>query len=104
MPATPPPPEVWADLASFYAADERRAGSKEVDFGTRWLTTVTEPPWRVSWIVATGELYATRPEGGPVELLGRFESRRAVEETLRNWPHMYGMVGSLAWVRRRCRG
>lgn len=104
MPPPLSPLQLWPDLAAFYGDDERRSGSKEVDFGTRWLTTTAEPPWRVSWVVATGELYAVRSEGGgPVELLGRFPTRRQVEEALRNWPHMYGTIGSLAWVRRRCR-
>ena len=100
-------PDRFPSLAAFYAADHRRAGPREVEFGGLWLDKDTEPPWRVSWIEATGELYAVRGHGGdpkgPVEVLGRYGSRAEVENTLRHWPRMQGIQGSMPWVRNAVR-
>jgi hypothetical protein len=43
-------------LNEFYA-DPKRASSEEVNFGSAWRTQ-GEGPWKVVWMVATGELVA----------------------------------------------
>jgi hypothetical protein len=97
--------ERFPSLAAFYAADDRRAGPREVEFGGQWLDSDWDPPWRVCWIEATGEVYAVRCRAdvaeGEVELLGSFGSRADVERALRGWPRVEGVRGSMPWVRRR---
>ncbi len=90
----------WPSLAQFYAADVRRSGPREVEFGGGWIGADREPPWRVVWVEATGELFAVQAPSGPVELLGRFPTRATVEVALRGWWHMCGVRGGLGWLRR----
>lgn len=94
----------WPSLADFYAADPRRSGPREVEFGGAWMSGDREPPWRVVWLEATGELFATRLPAGPVEVVGVFTSRPAVEVALRGWWHMCGVRGGLGWLRRAASG
>lgn len=73
----------WADNA------ERKASS-EVDFGANWrLRSTPWPVWRVSWIEATGELYAVELLPTSTDrrfvVLGEIHSRRAVETALTGW-------------------
>jgi len=96
MPAKLERPErVYPSLKDFYAADERRIGSGEVDFGVMWGEKW--PHYRVSWIEATGEVYAF--EHGPsahVVVLGYAATRNHVDEALEGWyDHCHGGV---AWV------
>lgn len=68
-----------------------RARSPEVDFGCWWTLSGNPrefPRWRVSWVEATGELYAVemadhRPDR--YLLLARFDNRQAVEAAMRGW-------------------
>jgi len=96
--------DTWPTLAQFYADDVRRSGPREVEFGGAWVGTNREPPWRVVWVEATGELFAVQLPTGPVELLGAFPSRAAVEVALRGWWHMCGVGGGLGWLRRMATG
>jgi hypothetical protein len=95
--------DTWPTLAQFYAADARRSGPREVEFGGAWVGTDREAPWRVVWVEATGELFAVQLPSGPVELLGAFPSRAVVEVALRGWWHMCGVRGGLGWLRRAAR-
>jgi hypothetical protein len=67
---------VWPTLAAFRADNSRWATSREVTFGSEWYTNRLDPPWRSSWIQATGEFIIMQLTGtqeaqhGPVELLG----------------------------------
>jgi hypothetical protein len=64
----------YATLDGFYLADARRPFSGEADFGVHWHDGGRDwPRWRVSYIQATGEVYAVRQYGsplGPVRVLG----------------------------------
>lgn len=96
----------WQDLEAFRAADGRRCGPLAVEFGSLWMASVTDEPWRVEWLEATGELVAVQrgPVGepdGPVRLLGRHPDRAEVERTLRGWWQVCGHRGSLPWIEHR---
>ena len=55
-----------------YREDPRRQRSRESDFGVDWRQEASGPRCWVSWIEATGELYALRQdESRAAELLGR---------------------------------
>ena len=64
-------PNTYPSLEAFYAADERRRRSGEADFGIWWTDGAPWPRFRVSYVRATGEVYALmQGNGGTVEVLG----------------------------------
>lgn len=92
------------DVATFYAGDARRERSPEVDFGVWWtLPGETWPNWRVSWVEATGEVYAvaqTQGDLGPVVSRAGFPTREGVEAALEGWAdHCH--QGGLRWLWER---
>lgn len=101
----------WATAEEYYTdgeLGERRVRSREVDYGVWWREGSGHGPWwRVSWVDATGELYAIC--GGPrdteyygqVELLASGLSEPGIEEKLKGWGNVIGGPGSLGWVRAR---
>ncbi len=101
------PGTTWPSVAAFHAATPARATSREVVFGSDWYTARELPPWRASWIQATGEFVivqltgATEPEHGPVELLAVIDALGKLEVGLRGWWGMCGWAGSLPWLRGR---
>jgi hypothetical protein len=100
---------VTPSLDHFYSEDPRRQRSRESDFGVQWREEAAGPRFRVSWIEATGELYALRQDPSHmVELLGRvprsghpdpLRSDLIVEAVLAGWEHRCGQPGSLRWAR-----
>src|SRR4029077_4787489 len=51
------------DIEEFYAADERRRQSAELEFGSDWRGGSAR--WGVAWVEDTGELYLMRePNAG----------------------------------------
>lgn len=119
------PPELselprFPSIDAFYGVDERRRWSPEWDYGVHWRAAEELwPRWRVSWVVATGDLYAARTGGGPLVLLlgnvppvgeypgaglpawGRFHREQRVEQVLEGWalvdPPLLGWIlGRLA--------
>ena len=64
-----------------------RKGSKCVDFGDQWIWVELWPRWEVSWIEATGELFAVE-QGGEARftVLGTF-TRAEVEAFIAKDPH-----------------
>ncbi len=90
----------WTSEESFRAADHRRCGPLEVEFGSRWFGASDEDPWRVVWLEATAELVAVQFDG-PVNLLAVAVDRPAVERGLRGWWQVCGHRGSLPWVEHR---
>lgn len=95
----------WVDEATFRAGDVRRAHPVEVEFGAQWFAGADEPPWRVCFLEATGEVVAISATddgpGGTVELLAVGAERVSVERALRGWWQVCGHRGSLPWVRHR---
>jgi hypothetical protein len=95
-------------LQEFYAADPRRAHSREVGYGSLWREFAPVPNYRLGWIQDTGELYAvelSEPDErkDPVEVLGVLWSRPQVEACLAGWPERCGGQRSLLWARDQVR-
>lgn len=75
---------------SEFMRDPDRARSREVDFGVWWSDSIDSdgtrkgPFWRVSWLEATGELYAVS-FGTKLVILGTFNTREEVEKAMEGW-------------------
>jgi hypothetical protein len=84
------PLQRFRSVDAFYADDERRRRSPEWDYGVAWRSSADElwPRWRVSWVVATGDVYAVKIARDPLVLL------LGVVPPLGEYP--YG-EGSAAW-------
>jgi hypothetical protein len=96
----------YRTLQSFYAADDRRARSRERDVGLWWRESADGPLHRAAWIRDTGELYLVRlgaPEqgGGSVEVLSTVAEEERLEHVLEGWRGRCGEPQSLAWLRAR---
>ncbi len=107
------------DLNDFYDADPRRRSSEELEFGSDWDEGGART--QVSWIEATGELYAMRDPLGrlvsdfigdqsvtpvadqqlTVEVLGTVAGREAIRAVMSGWEAAMPPTESLAWVRDR---
>ena len=107
------------DLEAFYTSDPRRRHSAELEFGRDWTDAVGR--CEVSWVQATGEVYAMRePEGTVVgdafgdmkvagvsddqlviEVLGIVEGRDGIEHVMSGWEDAMTGANSLDWVRQR---
>lgn len=101
-----PPLERYRSLARFYAADPRRADSREFDVGLWWRDDAHGPLHRAAWVSVTGELYLVRlgpseDGGGEVEVLAAIQDREALEQTLDGWRERCGEPRSLQWLRER---
>jgi hypothetical protein len=96
----------YRTLASFYNADERRIGSRELDVGLWWREEAGGPLHRAAWVSDTGELYLVRlgPQadgGGRVEVLATVDDREGLESALEGWRERCGEPRSLSWLRER---
>jgi len=96
----------YPSLASFYNADPRRIGSRELDVGLWWREDVDGPLHRAAWVSDTGELYLVRlgptaAGGGAVEVLGEVADRERLETLLEGWREHCGEARSLSWLRER---
>jgi hypothetical protein len=104
------PGATYPSLDAFYAAGgERRALSLEHDFGVMWRAgRRRRPRYRVSWIEATGELYALAlsefEQLRDVELLGIVETHERVEQLLSGWETLPFDESTVDWVRARIAG
>jgi hypothetical protein len=110
------------DIEEFYDADPRRRESDETEFGREWADangTRTE----LSWVAATGELYAMAEPAEPVfmdpigdtrvpdlptelvtvEILGVVTDRAELERILAGWEDAMNGRNSIEWVRERLR-
>jgi hypothetical protein len=123
------PHEVRNDIEAFYAADERRRSSAEIELGQDWYDA-QGVRYELSWIEDTGELYVMA-EAAPsgfvdpfgdqldpfgrwlgasvptsslvVRILGRIPSREAVERSLEGWEQAMGQPESTNWIVERLR-
>jgi hypothetical protein len=107
------------DLEEFYAADERRRRSAELEFGRDWHDD--NGRCGVSWIEDTGEVYVMREPNAAVtgsgagdlelvpmsdhalgvEVLGVVAGRGAVESVMSGWEQQMPEDGGIAWLRDR---
>jgi hypothetical protein len=109
------------DIEEFYDADPRRRESEEIEFGREW-SDASGMRTELSWVAATGELYAMAEPAGSVEMdpfgdtrvddlptdllkveiLGTIADRRDVDQLLAGWEGaMDKKPNSLQWVRDR---
>jgi hypothetical protein len=98
----------YGSLASFYAADARRAGSRELDIGLWWRERADGPLHRAAWVSDTGELYLVRlgpleDGGGEVEVLATVADHVRLERVVEGWREQCGGPRSLTWLRERVR-
>jgi hypothetical protein len=107
------------DIEEFYAADERRRKSTELEFGRDWNDGTGRSG--VSWVEDTGEVYVMREptaavtgsgagdielvpmsdDGLVVEVLGVVMGRPAVEGVMSGWEKKMGSADGIAWLRDR---
>jgi hypothetical protein len=94
-----------AGVRAFYAADPRRPGSAERDFGLRWRST-TGATYRAAWIADTEELYAVRHSGAndeaEVTVLARVGGEM-LDRVLAGWRRICDsdQPGSYEWLVER---
>ncbi len=108
------------DIEQFYDADPRRRESEEIEFGREW-SDADGLRTELSWVAATGELYAmaepveqvymdpvgdTRVGDLPtalvtVEILGVVTDRAELDQLLDGWEQAMGQPDSIQWVRDR---
>ena len=108
------------DIEEFYDADPRRRESEEIEFGREW-SDANGMRTELSWVAATGELYAmaeptesvemdpfgdTRVDNLPTELvtvdiLGVITDRAQLDRILDGWEQAMGTPHSIQWVRDR---
>ena len=74
---------VYPTIEAYYAEKPERRSSEEADYGVHWLLEGWPYKWRVSYVRATGEIYAVHQEGrvhegaervqsyGPLFVIGR---------------------------------
>jgi hypothetical protein len=112
------------DIEEFYDADPRRRESQEIEFGREW-TDASGTRTELSWVVATGELYAMAEPAEPVfmdpigdtrvpdlptelvtvEILGVVPERAEIDRLLAGWEEtMEQAPNSIQWVRDRLAG
>jgi hypothetical protein len=107
------------DIEQFYAADERRRHSAELEFGRDW--TDAGMRCEVSWVEDTGELYLMREPDGTVvgdafgdmrvlkvsehelgvEVLGVIDGRAAISAVMSGWEQQMLKPDGVAWLRDR---
>ncbi len=104
------------NIEEFYAADERRRRSEEVELGTEWHDG-DGARFELSWVADTGELYAMRePELRDfphkvtndvlvVHVLATVASHDELDTLLAGWQDAMNEPDGMAWLtaRRRTR-
>jgi hypothetical protein len=117
MTASPREVTEYATLTEFYIARPDCLRSPEADYGVHWREAGRRGhTWRVSYVQATGEIYAVQLGNGPVKILGVVEPDpdtrtpgfsggltyyRTLDRILDGWadPDVSGF--DLAWITRR---
>jgi hypothetical protein len=113
-------PETPTDIEEFYAADERRRSSAEIELGTEWHDT-DGARYELSWVADTGELYVMREPDAPmtedpfgdlyrsglrtgsvtVAVVGWIPDRDEMERVLEGWESAMGEPNSISWLVER---
>ena len=108
---------IYPNIEAFYSENEARRRSPESDYGVWWRDADCREFWRVSYVQATGEVYALNQWTGHLQVLGVVppdpdERRRdglplgktyyrTLDRVLEGWTEHCGRPGGLAWVRER---
>ena len=107
------------DIEGFYAEDERRRHSSELEFGRDWQDV--DGRCEVSWVEDTGELYLMREptaavtgsgagdlelmpmaeEGLVVEVLGVITGRDTIASVMSGWEDAMPRPDGVVWLRDR---
>jgi hypothetical protein len=107
------------DIEGFYAQDERRRHSAELEFGREWQDAAGRS--EVSWVEDTGELYVMREPTAAVtgsgagdlelvpmsehqlgvEVLGVVTGRDAIGAVMSGWEDAMRGPDGLVWLRDR---
>lgn len=110
------------DIEQFYAQDERRRRSEEIELGTEWHDA-DGARYELSWVADTGELYVMREPTVPmtedpfgdvyrsdvpvdeitVAVVGWIAERTRMEEVLQGWQEAMGEPNSVAWIAEQLR-
>lgn len=110
------------DIEEFYAADERRRRSEEIEIGTEWHDA-DGARYELSWVADTGELYVMREPDVPmtedpfgdvyrsdvpvgeitVAVIGWLPGRDGMEEVLEGWEAAMQQPNGIAWLAQRLR-
>lgn len=111
------------NIEDFYAADERRRSSAEVELGRDWYDA-KGVRFELSWVEDTSELYLmAEPVVGVLEdpfgdyypdtedvdgllvfVLGTVSTHQRVEEILAGWPEAMAAPEGVEWLLERLRG
>ncbi len=111
------------NIEEFYAEDERRRASVEIELGRDWRDA-KGVRYELSWVQDTGELYTMREpvpgayedpfgdiyvdaedlDGLVVRKLGIVTSHERVEEILVGWPEAMVDPDGVEWIIGRLRG
>ena len=98
----------YPNIEAFYSENEDRRRSPEADYGVWWHDGVGAEFWRVSYVQATGEVYALNNWTGQLQVLGVIPPDadggsyyRTLDRILEGWSEHCGRLNSLAWVRER---
>jgi hypothetical protein len=110
------------DIEEFYAADERRRRSEEIELGTDWHDD-RNVRYEVSWVADTGELYVMAEPNASVSVdlfgdtyesqvptssvtvavVGWMADRARMEQVLDGWQTAMATANSVSWLTDRLR-
>jgi hypothetical protein len=113
-------PEAPMNIEEFYAADERRRRSEEIELGTEWYDA-DGARYELSWVADTGELYVMREPDVPmtedpfgdvyhsqvrtdsvtVGVVGWIPDRDRLETVLEGWESAMSEPNSITWLTQR---
>ncbi len=100
------------NIEEFYAADERRRRSEEVELGTEWHDA-DGARFELSWVADTGELYAMREpklrdfphqvtnDVLVVHVLGQVAGRDELDTLLAGWQDAMNEPDGMTWLTTR---
>ena len=96
----------WPDEPAFWADDERRRRSDQLDLGATWRWAGSNDAWRLAWVRDTGELYLCRADGHDgsctdVSVLAVLPAEPDVDALLAGWRDHRTEPDGLSWVLRR---
>ena len=94
------------NIEEFYAEDERRRVSVEIEFGRDWRDA-KGVRYELCWVQDTGELYTMREpvnvdsvdlDGLVIRKLAVITTHERVEEILVGWPEAMGQAAGVEWI------